>query len=167
MTGSPVQGVIGQRDIRARLPHRFPMLLVDRVVDLVPGERLTALKAVTCNEPWYEELGADTPAEDFAYPSSLLVESWCQSAGVLATWDHPNPDVLSGQVMLFGGMTGVEFHRPVLPGEVLEHIVRLDRRVDDTVLFEGETRSAGEPVMTVGRIVMAFRPAEALRPATV
>ncbi|MEE1784244.1 beta-hydroxyacyl-ACP dehydratase [Streptomyces sp. SP17BM10] len=143
------------------------MLLVDRVVDVVPGERLTALKAVTCNEPWYEELGADTPAEDFAYPPSLLVESWCQSAGVLATWDDPNPDVLSGQVMLFGGMTGVEFHRPVLPGEVLEHVVRLDRRVDDTVLFEGGTRSAGEPVMTVGRIVMAFRPAEALRPATV
>ncbi|MER6618224.1 3-hydroxyacyl-ACP dehydratase FabZ family protein [Streptomyces xantholiticus] len=154
----------GQRDIRARLPHRFPMLLVDRVVDVVPGERLTALKAVTCNEPWYEKLGPQTPEEDFAYPKSLLVESWCQSAGVLATWDDPNPDVLDGQVMLFGSMTGVEFHRPVLPGEVLEHRVRLDRRVDDTVLFEGESRSAGEAVMSVGRIVMAFRPAEALRP---
>ncbi|MBM7054384.1 3-hydroxyacyl-ACP dehydratase FabZ family protein [Streptomyces durocortorensis] len=154
----------GQRDIRARLPHRFPMLLVDRVVDIAPGERLTALKAVTCNEPWYEKLGPDTPEEDFAYPTSLLVESWCQSAGVLATWDEPNPDVLDGRVMLFGSMTGVEFHRPVLPGEVLEHRVRLDRRVDDTVLFEGDCRSGGETVMTVGRIVMAFRPAEALRP---
>jgi 3-hydroxyacyl-[acyl-carrier-protein] dehydratase len=157
--------VIGQRDIRARLPHRFPMLLVDRVVDVVPGERLTALKAVTCNEPWYERLGPDSAEEDFAYPASLLVESWCQSAGVLATWDDPNPDVLDGQVMLFGSMSGVEFHRPVLPGEVLEHRVVLDRRVGDTVLFEGESRCAGAPVMTVGRIVMAFRPAEALRPA--
>ncbi|MEU9031015.1 beta-hydroxyacyl-ACP dehydratase [Streptomyces sp. NPDC048383] len=158
--------MIGQRDIRARLPHRFPMLLVDRVVDIVPGERLIALKAVTCNEPWYERLDADTPEEDFAYPATLLVESWCQSAGVLATWDDPNPDVLDGRVMLFGGMTGVEFHRPVLPGEVLEHRVRLDRKVDDTLLFDGETRSAGETVMTVDRIVMAFRPAAALRPAT-
>ncbi|MEU8893061.1 beta-hydroxyacyl-ACP dehydratase [Streptomyces sp. NPDC048442] len=155
----------GQRDIRARLPHRFPMLLVDRVVDVVPGERLTALKAVTCNEPWYDKLGPDSPDEDFAYPAALLVESWCQSAGVLATWDDPNPDVLTGQVMLFGAMTGVEFHRPVLPGEVLEHRVRLDRRIDDTLLFEGESRSAGETVMTVARIVMAFRPAEELRPA--
>ncbi|MGV4987393.1 3-hydroxyacyl-ACP dehydratase FabZ family protein [Streptomyces sp. NRAIS4] len=154
----------GQREIRARLPHRFPMLLVDRLVDVVPGERLVALKAVTCNEPWYEKLGPETPDEDFAYPPALLVESWCQAAGVLATWDAPNPDVLSGQVMLFGGMTGVAFHRPVLPGEVLEHRVRLERRVDDTVLFEGECRSAGEPVMTVERIVMAFRPASALRP---
>lgn len=155
----------GQREIRARLPHRFPMLLVDRLVDVLPGERLIALKAVTCNEPWYDKLGPDTPEEDFAYPQTLLVESWCQAAGVLATWDDPNPDVLDGQVMLFGGMTGVTFHRPVQPGEVLEHRVHLDRRVDDTVLFEGECRSAGEPVMTVERIVMAFRPASALRPA--
>ncbi|MCX4807334.1 3-hydroxyacyl-ACP dehydratase FabZ family protein [Streptomyces sp. NPDC058682] len=158
--------MIGQREIRARLPHRFPMLLVDRVVDVVPGDWLVALKAVTCNEPWYERLGPDSPQEDFAYPAALLVESWCQSAGLLATWDDPNPDVLDGQVMLFGGMTGVEFHRPVLPGEVLEHRVRLDRKVDDTLLFEGVSRSAGETVMTVDRIVMAFRPAAALRPTT-
>lgn len=154
----------GQRAIRARLPHRFPMLLVDRLTEVVPGERLVALKAVTCNEPWYEGFGPDSAEEDFAYPSSLLVESWCQAAGVLATWEDPNPDVLEGQVMLFGGMTGVTFHRPVLPGEVLEHRVRLDRRVEDTVLFEGESLSGGEPVMTVDRIIMAFRPASALRP---
>lgn len=137
--------MIGQREIRARLPHRFPMLLVDRVVHLEPGERLTALKAVTCNEPWYERLGPDSAEEDFGYPRSLLVESWCQSAGVLATWDEPNPDVLTGRVMLFGGMTDVEFHRPVLPGEVLEHRVRLDRKVDDTLLFEGRPGRPARP----------------------
>lgn len=92
------------------------------------------------------------------------MESWCQSAGVLATWEEPNPDVLAGRVMLFGGMTGVEFHRTVLPGDVLEHRVRVERRVDDTVMFEGESLVGGETVMTVGRIVMAFRPAEVLRP---
>lgn len=159
--------MIGQREIRARLPHRFPMLLVDRLTEVVPGERLVALKAVSCNEPWYETPGPDSAEEDFAYPSSLLVESWCQAAGVLATWDAPNPDVLRGRVMLFGGMTGVEFHRPVLPGEVLTHRVRQSHLIDDNVLFEGESLSGSEPVMTVERIVMAFRPASALRPAHV
>ncbi|MBX7553609.1 beta-hydroxyacyl-ACP dehydratase [Streptomyces sp. tea 10] len=157
--------MIGQREIRARLPHRFPMLLVDRLTEVVPGERLVALKAVSCNEPWYEKQGPDSAEEDFAYPSSLLVESWCQAAGVLATWDEPNPDVLKGRVMLFGGMTGVEFHRPVLPGEVLTHRVRQSHLIDDNVLFEGESLSGDETVMTVERIVMAFRPASALRPA--
>ncbi|MGY0070581.1 3-hydroxyacyl-ACP dehydratase FabZ family protein [Streptomyces sp. QTS137] len=154
----------GQTEIRGRLPHRYPMLLVDRVTQVEPGHSLTALKAVTCNEPWYANLGPDTPEEGFGYPKSLMVESWCQSAGLLATWDAPNPDVLTGQVMLFGGMTGVEFHRTVLPGDVMEHRVLAGRRVDDTVMFEGESLVDGKTVMTVGRIVMAFRPADVLRP---
>ncbi|MBL3669473.1 beta-hydroxyacyl-ACP dehydratase [Streptomyces sp. M2CJ-2] len=156
----------GQVEIRGRLPHRYPMLLVDRVTDLTPGVQVTALKAVTCNEPWYAELSPDTPEEGYGYPQTLLVESWCQAAGVLATWDDPNPDVLRGRVMLFGGMSDVEFHRAVYPGDVLEHRVRIGRRVDDTVIFEGESVVGGEPVMTVGRAVVTFRPADVLRPTT-
>lgn len=155
----------GQVEIRGRLPHRFPMLLVDRVLDLVPGERITAIKAVTCNEPWYAQLGPDTPEDGFGYPQSLLVESWCQSAGLLGTWEDPNPDVLTGQVMLFGSMAGVVFHHPVLPGDVLEHRVRVSRAVGDTVIFEGESLVDGRAVLTVGSVVVAMRPAEVLRPA--
>lgn len=156
--------VTGQAEIRGRLPHRFPMLLVDRVVDLVPGQRITALKAVTCNEPWYAGLDQDTPDAGFAYPKTLLVESWCQAAGLLATWDKPNPDVLDGQVMLFGGMSQVAFHRPVFPGEVMEHHVEISRVVGDTVIAEGESLAGGQTVLTVGRVTMAFRPANVLRP---
>ncbi|KJS54227.1 3-hydroxyacyl-ACP dehydratase FabZ family protein [Streptomyces rubellomurinus] len=154
----------GQVEIRGRLPHRFPMLLVDRVLDVEPGQRITAIKAVTCNEPWYAELGPDTPPEGFGYPQSLLVESWCQSAGLLGTWDDPNPDVLSGKVMLFGSMSGVQFHGQVLPGDVLEHRVRVSRAVGDTVIFEGESLVDGQPVLTVASVVVAMRPAEVLRP---
>lgn len=154
----------GQADIRARLPHRFPMLLVDRVTAVAPGDRLTAVKAVSCNEPWYADLGPDTPADGFGYPETLLAESWCQAAGLLATWDDPTPDVLTGRVMLFGGMSGVEYHRPVLPGDVVEHHVRLGRSLGDTLIFEGSSTVADEPVLTVERIVMALRPAEELRP---
>ncbi|MGJ3561537.1 3-hydroxyacyl-ACP dehydratase FabZ family protein [Streptomyces sp. INA 01156] len=51
----------GQVEIRGRLPHRYPMLLVDRVTHVDPGRALTALKAVTCNEPWYAGLGRTPP----------------------------------------------------------------------------------------------------------
>ncbi|GHJ36852.1 3-hydroxyacyl-ACP dehydratase FabZ family protein [Streptomyces sp. TS71-3] len=148
--------------IKATLPHRFPMLLVDRVVELVPGERLTALKAVTCNEPWYRDVPDGAPEDAYGYPPVLLVESWCQAAGVLAAWDTPNPDVLSGQVMLFGGISGVRFHDQVLPGDVLEHRVRLIRALTDTVIFEGETLADGRTVVEIGRVVMATRPASEL-----
>jgi 3-hydroxyacyl-[acyl-carrier-protein] dehydratase len=154
--------VITIAQLRQALPHRYPMMLVDRVTELVPGERLTALKAVTSNEPWYRDFGAGQTDEQYAYPQVLLMESWAQSAGVLATWDQPNPDVLDGRVMLFGGATNVEFHRPVFPGDVVEHHVRLFRALSDTLIFEGESRVAGEPVLSVERMVMAFRPADEL-----
>ncbi|GGS36179.1 3-hydroxyacyl-ACP dehydratase FabZ family protein [Actinokineospora fastidiosa] len=151
-------------DIRRVLPHRYPMLLVDAVTELVPGERLTARKAVTANEPWYADLPDDLRAEQLAYPQVLLVESWCQAAGVLATWESPNPDVLTGTVMLFGGISGIEFHRPVMPGDVVEHHVEVFRALTDTVMFTGRSTVDGEAALTVSRIVMAFRPASVLLP---
>ena len=149
-------------DVRRVLPHRYPMLLVDAVSDVVPGERLTARKAVTVNEPWYAGLPDDLRAEQLAYPEVLLVESWCQAAGVLATWESPNPDVLTGSVMLFGAISGIEFHRPVMPGDVVVHHVEVFRALGDTVMFTGKATVDGETALTVSRIVMAFRPAEVL-----
>lgn len=159
MSAVPVTAISG---IKRVLPHRYPMLLVDRVDELVPGESLTARKAVTANEPWYRDLPADATDEQHHYPSALLIESWCQAAGVLAAWKNPNPDVLDGQVMLFGSISEVVFRRPVLPGDVLEHRVRLFRELSDTVIFEGEARVDGETVLEVGRVVMAMRPASEL-----
>lgn len=150
----------GVEEIREILPHRYPMLLVDRVLEVRPGESIRAVKAVSVNEPWYQTLAVGS-----AYPPVLLVESWCQAAGVMVAWDERNPDVLAGTVMLFGSITGVRFHRPVFPGDVVEHRVRLGRRLADSALVEGEAFVGDEPVMTVERVVMAWRPAEALRPS--
>ncbi|MER6300592.1 beta-hydroxyacyl-ACP dehydratase [Kitasatospora sp. NPDC001539] len=162
MTGPDRTARAGQPEIRRALPHRFPMLLVDRVLDVVPGERITAVKAVTCNEPWYRDLPEG--AEDFGYPQVLLMESWCQAAGLLATWEDPNPDVLTGKVMLFGAVTGLRYHGPVLPGDVLEHRATITRTLGDTLIIAGESRVDGAPVLTVDSAVLAFRPAGELRP---
>lgn len=157
--------MIGSAELRGLLPHRHPMLLVDRVEEVVPGERLVARKAVTANEPWYEGIPQDAPPESYGYPEVLLTESWCQAAGVLATWESPNPDVLSGRVMLFGGVSDVCFERLVYPGEVVVHHVRVLRVLTDTMIFEGEALVDGERVMTVGRATLAFRPAATLTDA--
>lgn len=145
------------------LPHRHPILLVDRVTDMVPRQRLTALKAVSNNEPWYAGLADDASPEQYRYPQTLLIESWCQAAGVLATADRPNPDVLAGDVMLFGSLNAVSFGVPVFPGSVVEHHVRLVKALGDTLVFEGESMAGGERVLTVGQVLMALRPAGVLR----
>ncbi|GKQ38397.1 3-hydroxyacyl-ACP dehydratase FabZ family protein [Streptomyces sp. A012304] len=144
--------------IARSLPHRYPMLLVDRVVELVPGERIRAVKAVTVNEPWYA--GA-APDADLAYPPSLLIESWGQTAGLLTVVGGGAPQ---GQVMLFGSVADAEFHHPVLPGDVIEHRVTVARTFTDSVVFEGSSHRGDLTVMTVAQMVMAFRPAELLRP---
>jgi 3-hydroxyacyl-[acyl-carrier-protein] dehydratase len=153
--------------VRSALPHRYPMLLVDRVLDVVAGQQLTAVKAVTFNEPWYQRLGQVADEDELAYPEVLLIESWGQSAGLLGQYGHPDPEALNAGVMVVGGITGARFHRRVFPGELLEHHVRVVRALSDTMIFEGDCRSGGELVFEVTRMTMAFRPAQVLRPQPV
>lgn len=150
--------------LRRLLPHRYPILLVDRVLDVVPGEHIATVKAVTCNEPWYADLGDEVTDEELAYPSTLLVESWAQSAGVLAMLTAGGPEALRDKVMLLGSVSGVDFHEPVYPGDVVEHRIGLRRDMGETMIFDGESLVAGRTVVTVTSAVMAFRPAEQLRP---
>ncbi|MCJ1680067.1 beta-hydroxyacyl-ACP dehydratase [Streptomyces sp. APSN-46.1] len=143
-------------EVKRRIPHRHPILLIDRVLDLEPGRHLTALKAVTCGEPWYEAVpdGADDTAYD--YPTGLVIESWCQAASLLLTADEPSSGA-DGALMLFGGMSGVRLPRPVRPGDVMRHRVRLSRSFGDTVMYEGESTVDGEAVLEVDQIVIALR----------
>lgn len=145
--------------IKRLLPHRHPMLLIDRVTEIRPGESLVALKSVTVSEPWYANLPDDA---DHAYPPVLLAESWCQAAGVLACLDQPNPDVLTGRVTLFGSIRDLQFRSSVYPGDALRHTVRLVRMLSDAAAMEGETHRDGELVLSVGLIVIALRPAAQL-----
>jgi 3-hydroxyacyl-[acyl-carrier-protein] dehydratase len=149
--------------IRRVLPHRYPILLVDRVLELEPGRRLVSVKAVTCNEPCYARLGADAGEDELAYPATLLVESWIQSAGVLAGSIHVTAQPDDDQVMLAGALNGVEFHRRVYPGDLVRHDVQLSRALGETLLFEGSSSVGDEVVATFDRCVVAYRPAAQLR----
>jgi len=151
--------VIEVMDIKALLPHRFPMLLVDRVTEVVTGTRLTAIKAVTCNEPWYAGLADE---DDHGYPEALLVESWMQAAGLLICLGLGRITA-PGDVMLAGKLSEVEFHHRVLPGDVLKHDVRLVKDLSHTVVVEGECLVDGAPVLSVAKALLAFRPEGAVQ----
>ncbi|MFY1670054.1 3-hydroxyacyl-ACP dehydratase FabZ family protein [Plantactinospora sp. WMMB334] len=167
MSAVPLGGrmTFGVAEIRRVVPHRYPILLLDRVVELVPGERLTAVKAVSCTEACFQRLGDGAGDRDYAYPATLIVESWAQAGVLLATWEKPNPDVLVGMVGLAGAINNVSFGAPVYPGDLLEHRVRLVKVVGDTVILEGETVVGDRTVMRVGQFVETQRPVSALRPA--
>lgn len=154
--------VIGPDLIKTVLRHRYPMLLIDRIVGHEPGRSIVARRAVSVNEPWYRAVPDSAGPGGYGYPWPMLVESWCHAAGVLGAWQRGGPGVPGDLMMMFGSMTGLRFGRQVLPGEVVEHRVRLVRATSDAQIFEGESMVDDEQVMTLGRIVMAMRPAETL-----
>jgi 3-hydroxyacyl-[acyl-carrier-protein] dehydratase len=101
---------------------------------------------------------------DHSYPPALLVESWCQAAGLLAVRGQPNPDVLTGRVTLFGAINDLALLAPVRPGELLVHRVRAVKLLSDAAVLQGETLVDGQVVMTVDQIIVVLRPAGELSP---
>jgi 3-hydroxyacyl-[acyl-carrier-protein] dehydratase len=99
--------------IMQRLPHRYPFLLIDRIVRFVPGEEIVALKNVTINEPFFQ---GHFPAKP-VMPGVLIIEALAQAGGILAA-EIRGPEK-RGEIIYFMGMDAVRFRKPVVPGDHL------------------------------------------------
>ncbi|WP_419940149.1 3-hydroxyacyl-ACP dehydratase FabZ [Candidatus Palauibacter sp.] len=99
------------------LPHRYPMLLVDRVLEMEPGQRIVGLKNVSANEPFFAGHFPGRPV----MPGVLIIEALAQCGGLLLMGGLENPE---DKVIYFLSVDGVKFRRPVIPGDQL--ILELD-----------------------------------------
>ena len=108
-----METVLDIKTIMQNLPHRYPFLLVDRVVELVKDQRIIALKNVTLNEPFFQGHFPDTPI----MPGVLIVEAMGQAGGMLVFQSLP-PEA-RGKPIYFMGFDGVRFRKPVVPGDQL------------------------------------------------
>lgn len=150
-------------EIEKRLPHRSPILLINDVIEVAEGEYLIARTVIAPDDEWCSPEYDPTGAGRLVYPPMLVVEALCQAAGLLVTWQEPNPDVLAGQVMLLTGLGGARTHAVVPAGSVIEHRVGRQRDFGQTVVFDGCSTVDGRVVLAVERIVMSMRPARELR----
>ncbi|HKP94805.1 MAG TPA: beta-hydroxyacyl-ACP dehydratase [Fibrobacteria bacterium] len=152
-------------DIPGFMAQRYPILLIDRI-DRADDAEVRARKNITYNEPCYADMAGETRAEAFAYPCSLIIESFSQSVGVLLqkAWAQSarSPD----HVVMFGSIGGFRFLGEAFPGDVLEHAARLDRRTEDTAIISGEVRCGGRILATVERIIAVVRPVASLQTTT-
>ena len=101
------------KDIMKLLPHRYPFILVDRVLDITPGEQIVALKNVTINEPFFQGHFPSNPV----FPGVLILEAMAQTGGILAIESRPKGD--SGNLIYFLGIDKVRFRKIVVPGDQL------------------------------------------------
>jgi len=96
--------------ITSLLPHRYPFLLVDRVVEVDPGERLVAIKNVTINEPFFQGHFPEKPV----MPGVLIIEALAQATGLLAM---ESEEVAGAAIYYLVGVDKARFKRPVVPGD--------------------------------------------------
>lgn len=132
--------VLNIQEVLQHLPHRYPFLLVDRVLDWAPNDFLTALKNVTFNEPYFQGHFPVRPI----MPGVLITEAMAQATGILAfasQGDKPNDDSL----YMLVGLDDVTFRRIVEPGDQLILHVRQKRLIRNLGIFECEAR-VGEEV---------------------
>lgn len=126
-------------EIMKYLPHRYPFLLVDRVLDCIPGESITAIKNVTMNEPFFQGHFPRHPV----MPGVLIIEALAQAAGILAfqTEDRLPAD---DTIIYFVGIDGARFKRPVTPGDTLTFQVKLLKSKRGIWMFEGQALVDGQ-----------------------
>ena len=111
-TETPIKRTLDITEIMAILPHRYPFLLIDRVLEMEPRQRIVAIKNVTINEPHFTGHFPDYPI----MPGVLMIEAIAQTGGALLLTEIPDRD---SKLMVFTGIENARFRRPVTPGDQL------------------------------------------------
>ena len=132
-----IDTVIGITEIQKLLPHRYPFLLVDRVVEHVPGESITAIKNVTINEPFFQGHFPGLPV----MPGMLILEALAQAGGILVSKSLEGP--LGDRIFMFTGVEKAKFRKPVVPGDVVEYHMRKTSNRRFMWWFKGEAKVNG------------------------
>jgi 3-hydroxyacyl-[acyl-carrier-protein] dehydratase len=130
---APLKTVIDLNGIKDRIPHRDPMLMIDRIIELTPGESATAIKDVTGKEPFFAGHFPGHPI----MPGVLIVEAMAQTSAVLVV-DGLGHVEAGRHVVYFMTIEDARFRRPVLPGCELRIVVRKDRQRGNVWKFKGE-----------------------------
>ena len=125
------------REIMERIPHRYPFLLVDRVIELVPGRRIVAIKNVTINEPFFQGHFPGAPV----MPGVLVIEALAQAGAVLLLSDIPDR---ASKLVYFTGIDEARFRRPVVPGDQIRLTMEVLKLRSRTCKMRGTAEVQGE-----------------------
>jgi 3-hydroxyacyl-[acyl-carrier-protein] dehydratase len=126
--------IIDIRQIMKMIPHRYPLLLIDRLMDIVPNESATGLKNVTINENFFQGHFPGAPV----MPGVLIIEAMAQTSAALVV--HSGGTALEGKLVYFMAIDGAKFRRPVTPGDTLHIHVKKDQQRRNVWKFNCEAK---------------------------
>ncbi len=129
--------VYGITDIMKFLPHRYPFLLIDKILELEPEKRIVGLKNVTINEQFFQGHFPGAPV----MPGVLIIEAMAQTAGVMIYRDLPDRD---SKLIYFSSIESAKFRRPVLPGDQLRIEMELLQRRSNFGKMQGRALVDGK-----------------------
>ncbi|MDI6813615.1 MAG: 3-hydroxyacyl-ACP dehydratase FabZ [Desulfitobacteriaceae bacterium] len=141
--------MIESQEIQQIIPHRYPFLMVDRIIELEEGKRAVGIKNVSGNEPYFQGHFPEYPI----MPGVLIMEALAQ-VGAVVVLKKPE---FAGQIALFAGLDEVRFRRPVLPGDTLRLEVELTKFRGSLGIAEGKA-FVGEELAAQGKLTFALRP---------
>jgi 3-hydroxyacyl-[acyl-carrier-protein] dehydratase len=139
------------QEILKHLPQRYPILMIDRVLENEPGKRVVALKNVSANEPYFQGHFPGRPI----MPGVLILEAMAQAAGLIFASSPNRPDNV---IYYYAGIDDARFKRPVRPGDQLELDVTLERLLRSVGKFSCVARVGGD-VVAEATILCAAQPA--------
>jgi len=141
MPASPPVLPLGASEIQSLLPHRYPFLLIDRVVEFEAGSRILAFKNLTINEPFFQGHFPGHPV----MPGVLVVEALAQAGGVLyQLTSRMNGVQVEDKLFYLVKIENARFSRMIVPGDRLELDVTIKRRIRNMALYCGVARVDGE-----------------------
>jgi 3-hydroxyacyl-[acyl-carrier-protein] dehydratase len=138
---APEKKTLNIVEIMAILPHRYPFLLIDRVIEMEAKTRVVAIKNVSMNEPFFPGHFPDYPI----MPGVLQVEAMAQAGGALLLGEY-SAEERADKLMVFTGIENARFRRPVLPGDVLRIEVTVENWRSRAVKMKGECTVEGKLV---------------------
>ncbi|RUL65024.1 3-hydroxyacyl-ACP dehydratase FabZ [Dyella dinghuensis] len=139
---APITLPVGVEQIQQLLPHRYPFLLVDRVIEFVPDQSVVTIKNVTINEPFFTGHFPGHPV----MPGVLIVEAMAQSAGLLTQLSARSKGGSPSSLFYLAKVDNARFNAPVIPGDQLRMEVRLKRLLRNMGIFEAATLVDGKEV---------------------
>ena len=143
--------VMDIQQVMQYLPHRYPFLLIDRVLELEPGKHIVAIKNVTINEPFFVGHFPHTPV----MPGVLIIEAMAQAAAILS---FKTQDILPDEnsVLYFAGIDNARFKRPVVPGDQLRFEMQIVRHMRGIWKYKGVAR-VGEDLAAEAELMCAIK----------